>query len=77
MMMKEYDLLLGSTMKQYRKKCKMTQDSVSKIVGCSKYTISRLENGNTHCDDSFIMKLCDIYGENYIETMKEIYSKMS
>ena len=42
MMMKEYDLLLGSTMKQYRKKCRMTQDSVSKIVGCSKYTISRL-----------------------------------
>lgn len=74
---KKYDSLLGNVMKGYRKKCKLKQSEVAEMVNCTRFTISRLENGNTHCDDTFIMKLCDIYGENYVETMKEIYSKMS
>lgn len=73
---KKYDLLLGSVMKAYRKKCKLTQSEVAKMANCTRFTISRLENGNTHSDDIFIMKLCDIYHEDYVKTMQEIYNKM-
>jgi HTH-type transcriptional regulator/antitoxin HipB len=51
--------LIGEMIKTARKKRKLTQEELGKLVGVQKAQISKLENGSTNVTISTILKIFD------------------
>ena len=71
--------MIGENIKTLRKTHKLTQPEFAKIVGISRNSLSRYENGTSRVSTELIDRICkkfnvsyiDIVGEEKIEVIKE------
>lgn len=65
------DVNVGCRIKKYRKKKKLSQKELAKLIGCDKQTISLYERGKFNPTASIIVALADILEVTTDELLKE------
>lgn len=60
--MKDLNLYIGSTIKELRKQKRYTQTDLANILGVSKQTVSKYENGTIKANQDTLFLLADIFG---------------
>ena len=63
---------LGDALKEYRTRCKMTQEFVAETIGVSRQAVSKWENGSSDPNTSNLIALAKLYGVSAEELLKEI-----
>ena len=63
---------LGELLKEYRVRCKMTQEFVAETLGVSRQAVSKWENGSSDPSTSNLMALAKLYGTTAEELLGEI-----
>lgn len=72
---KEHGILkksLGETIKEYRTKCKMTQEFVAESLGVSRQAVSKWENGTSEPSTSNLFALAKLFGVSVEELLKGV-----
>ena len=68
----ETKVSLGEALKEYRTKCKMTQEFVAESLGVSRQAVSKWENGTSDPSTSNLIALAKLYGISAEEILNEI-----
>ena len=68
----ETKVSLGEALKEYRTKCKMTQEFVAESLGVSRQAVSKWENGTSDPSTSNLLVLAKLYGVSAEEILNEI-----
>ena len=68
----ETKVSLGEALKEYRTKCKMTQEFVAESLGVSRQAVSKWENGTSDPSTSNLIALTKLYGISAEEILNEI-----
>ena len=63
---------MGEALKEYRTKCKMTQEFVAESLGVSRQAVSKWENGTSDPSTSNLIALAKLYGISAEEISNEI-----
>lgn len=73
----EYDVILGSILKEYRLQNKMSMQNVADKMGLTKQMIFHYENGRSPLTVNQLVKLCGVYSIDYITILKQAQIEMS
>lgn len=65
---------LRECLKKGRKTCGMTQSEVAEAIGAKRSTIAGYERGTADPDIDTYMKLCRLYGLNYVSIFNKAYN---
>lgn len=68
----ETKVSLGEALKEYRTKCKMTQEFVAESLGVSRQAVSKWENGTSDPSTSNLIALTKLYEVSVEEILKKI-----
>lgn len=69
---------ISNTIKNIRKKNKLSQNELGKILGISNQMVSKLENGKVNASEKIIKKLIELFPlEIYGYTREKLYTKNS
>ena len=63
---------LGETLKEYRTKCKMTQEFVAESIGVSRQAVSKWEQGVSDPSTTNLLALAKLYGVSAEENQKNV-----
>lgn len=63
---------LGETLKEYRTKCKMTQEFVAESIGVSRQAVSKWEQGVSDPSTTNLLALAKLYGVSAEELLKNV-----
>lgn len=63
---------LGETLKEYRTKCKMTQEFVTESIGVSRQAVSKWEQGVSDPSTTNLLALAKLYGVSAEELLKNV-----
>lgn len=63
---------LGETLKEYRTKCKMTQEFVAESIGVSRQAVSKWEQGVSYPSTTNLLALAKLYGVSAEELLKNV-----
>ena len=63
--------MIGENIKTLRKTHKLTQPEFAKIVGISRNTLSRYENGTSRVSTELIDRICKKFNVSYIDIVGE------
>lgn len=63
---------LGGVLKEYRTRCKMTQEFVAETIGVSRQAVSKWESGTSDPSTSNLFALAKLYGISAEDLLKEI-----
>ena len=63
---------LGETLKEYRTKCKMTQEFVAETIGVSRQAVSKWEQGVSDPSTTNLLALAKLYGVSAEELLKNV-----
>ena len=63
---------LGETLKEYRTKCKMTQEFVAESIGVSRQAASKWEQGVSDPSTTNLLALAKLYGVSAEELLKNV-----
>ena len=63
---------LGETLKEYRTKCKMTQEFVAESIGVSRQAVSQWEQGVSDPSTTNLLALAKLYGVSAEELLKNV-----
>ena len=67
-----YKRTLGETLKEYRTRCKMTQEFVAESLGVSRQAVSKWESGVSDPSTSNLLALAKLFGVSAEELLNNI-----
>ena len=67
---------LGELLKEYRLRCKMTQELLAETLGVSRQAVSKWENGTADPSTSNLLALSKLYGISAEELLKSVDSEL-
>lgn len=70
------DIYIGKVLRDHREKLHLSIREVSERTGIKKSSYSYYENGDRSMPMPVFKKLCEFYGLNYIDLMKEAQAIM-
>ena len=68
--MKDFDVLLGSVLREYRENRKMTQSEVAKLLHVTKMTISHWETGQRSMKAEDLKRYCKVLDVDVQEVLE-------
>ena len=66
---KEYDIEIGEIIRKARKRKKMNQEDLAKILEVDRTTIAKYETGSNPINMSTFFQICEILGEDPLEVL--------
>lgn len=63
---------IGEALKEYRTRCKMTQEFVAETIGVSRQAVSKWESGASDPNTSNLLALAKLYGISAEDLLKEV-----
>lgn len=54
---------MENALKLYRQRNDLSLDEIADRLGCSKATVSRLENGKQNVSSDLLLKICEVTGQ--------------
>ena len=72
-----YDVALGSILKEYRQQNKMSLQNVADKIGVTKQMIFHYENGRSALTVNQLIKICNVYGVDYVTVLKQTQIKIN
>lgn len=66
-----FDIALGGVLKEYRLKNKYSLQKIADYLGVTRQMVFYYEKGNSPLTVTQLMKICSVYGINYIDVLKE------
>ena len=68
--MKDFDVLLGSVLREYREAKKLTQSDVADLLHVTKMTVSHWENGKRSMKAEDLKRYCKVLGVSVRELLE-------
>ena len=72
-----FDKKLGSILKEYRKSNNLSLQDVADKIGVTRQMVFVYESGKTPLTVTQLIKICDIYGIDYVTVLKQVQIEMA
>lgn len=73
----KYDVALGKILKEYRIQNGLTLQNVADKIGVTRQMVFVYESGKTPLTVTQLIKICDIYGIDYVTVLKQVQIEMA
>lgn len=76
-MKNNFDVVLGKVLKEYRNSNDLSLNDVAIRVGVTRQMIFHYENGRSPLTVTQLIKLCNVYGIDYVTVLKQVQIEMA